>query len=37
MDFAGGRHTKSCNEQTAAYDNQEYGGKLDIPNKLTPE
>ena len=27
MDFAGGRHTKSGNEQTAANDNQEDGGK----------
>lgn len=27
MDFAGRRHTKSGNEQTAANDNQEDGGK----------
>ena len=27
MDFAGGRHDKTCNEQTAANDNQEDGGK----------
>lgn len=27
MDFAGWRHDKASYEQTAANDNQEYGGK----------